>query len=113
MAGTAARTIRKSIDPDCLLDGELHPSIRARLERVRELPVKGVANLRGVERVGDDVGAIWEFVPGQTLENFAKNATPDEIARVIREAELTIAAMHAAGIVHGAVHERNIIVTAG
>src|SRR4051812_21809607 len=104
------RTVRKSIDPDCLLDGELHPSIRMRLERVRELPVKGVVNLRGVELDGGDVYAVWNFAPGRTFEAVSKAAQPDEITRILREAELTLAAMHAAGIVHGAVHERNIII---
>src|SRR4051812_10886833 len=103
----------KQLGPDCLLDGELHPSIRMRLERVRELPVKGVANLHGVERAGagGEVVLLWEFIPGRTLEDMAETSPRDQIDRVLREAELIVAAMHAAGIVHGGVHERNILIT--
>jgi hypothetical protein len=101
---------KKQLDPDCLLEGDLHPSIRLRLERVRELPVKGVANLRGVERVGQDVFALWERVEGRTLQDVAATAGPEQIARILREAALIVSAMHGAGIVHGAVHVRNIII---
>jgi tRNA A-37 threonylcarbamoyl transferase component Bud32 len=104
------RIIRKPIDADCLLEGDLHPSVRLRLERVRELPVKGVANLHGVERAGHDVFALWERIEGRTLEDAAATAGTEQIARVLRETELIVSGMHGAGIVHGAVHERNIII---
>src|SRR5438067_5806613 len=43
--------VLKALDNDCLLKkGTLHPSIRDRLARVRELALTGVANLYGVER---------------------------------------------------------------
>jgi hypothetical protein len=44
------QVVLKKLDDDCLLDGQLHPSIKLRLERVRELPVRCVANFLGVER---------------------------------------------------------------
>ena len=109
---TGRKTIVKRLDDDCLLDGQLHPSIRQRLERVRELPLRGVANLLGVERGGDSEGAanlVWEYVPGRPLEE----VTGDEPTwrRLCREVILAVEALHAAGIVHGAIHGRNVIVT--
>src|SRR5687767_13638500 len=44
--------VLKKMDDDCLLRGQLHPSIRERLGRVRELAHGGVANLYGVARDG-------------------------------------------------------------
>ena len=60
--------VLKKLDDDCLLDGQLHPSIKLRLERVRELPVRCVANFLGVERDGAGVAQmVWEFVRGTPL----------------------------------------------
>ena len=99
----------KPLDADCLLDGQLHPMIRQRLERVRELPLTAVANLIGVERVDGAARLMWEFVPGTPLADLGG----DEAAwvRVTREAILAVESLHASGIVHGAIHERNVIVT--
>jgi len=104
------RVVLKRLDDDCLLDGQLHPSIRERLERVRELPLRGVANLLGVERGADDAVThlVWEYVPGTPLED----VDGDEATwrRLCREVILAVQALHAAGIVHGAIHARNVIV---
>jgi serine/threonine-protein kinase len=106
----------KPLDDDCLLDGQLHPSIALRLQRVRELPVPAVANLHGVER--DDTGRpvlVWEYVDGRTLEEAARagcaggEMSDAQRAAVRRDVMLAIEALHAAGITHGAIHERNVI----
>jgi hypothetical protein len=47
-------------------------------------------------------------VPGRTLEEVRGDAAA--WARWAREVILAVEALHAAGIVHGAVHERNVIV---
>src|SRR5882757_4794505 len=103
------RTSSKPLDQDCLLDGQLHPSIRVRLNRVRELPLTSVANLIGVEKVDGVAQLVWEFVPGTPLEGIRG----DEAAwgRWAREVILAVEALHSTGIVHGAIHERNIIIT--
>jgi hypothetical protein len=101
------RVVLKRLDDDCLLDGQLHPSIKLRLERVRELPVRCIANFLGVER--DDAGIAqmaWEFVPGTPL---AEVETRDWF-KLVREVILAVESLHVAGIVHGAIHERNVIV---
>jgi hypothetical protein len=100
------RVVLKRLDEHCLLDGELHPSIRQRLSRVRELPMTAVANLHGVERAdGGDV-LIWDFVPGRTLDQL----TEIERADVEADVRLVVARLHEHGIVHGAVHAGNIII---
>jgi serine/threonine protein kinase len=106
------RTVRKPVDEDCLLGGQLHPSVVERLERVRELPVISVANLLGVERDEDGVWMVWQFVPGTPLEAILKqsNYSPGYREKLIRELRLAVTAMHAHGIVHGAIHPRNVII---
>ncbi len=100
------RVVLKKLDDDCLLDGQLHPSIKLRLERVRELPVRCVANFLGVER--DDAGVaqmVWDYVPGTPLAD-VKSA---DWLRLSREVVLAVQSLHAAGIVHGAIHGGNVI----
>src|SRR3982751_1045875 len=46
--------VLKPLDRDCLLPSGLHPSIKERLARVRELALGSVANLYGVERESRD-----------------------------------------------------------
>jgi hypothetical protein len=106
-----SQTVRKRLDEDCLFAGELHPSIAERLNRVRELPVQAVANLNGVDRDEQGVWLVWQFVEGSDFEQYrAQGHSPQELGRVIRETRLALTAMHAHGLVHGAVHERNIII---
>jgi serine/threonine protein kinase len=114
--------VLKRLDPDCLVSRpsgvKLHPSIRDRLARVRELAHARVANLHGVERdpaYGDETTAflVWEYVPGRTLDEWATSpeVTPKELLLVARELILTVESLHARGIVHGSLHARNVIVT--
>jgi tRNA A-37 threonylcarbamoyl transferase component Bud32 len=105
--------VTKPLDEDCLLSGGLHQAIKERLARVRELAHAGVANLYGVER--DDAGRawlVWEHVPGEPLADLvnARRSSPRELWVVLRETVLAVEALHARGIVHGAIHERNVIV---
>ena len=102
------RVVYKRLDDDCLLDGQLHPSIRRRLERVREVPLTHVANLIGVEKVDGVAQLVWEFVPGKSLEEMRGDAPA--WGKWVREVILAVEALHATGIVHGAIHERNVIV---
>jgi tRNA A-37 threonylcarbamoyl transferase component Bud32 len=101
------KIVLKKLDDDCLLDGQLHPSIKLRLQRVRELPVRCVANFLGVER--DNAGVaqmVWEFVPGAALAE-VKSA---DWLKLSREVVLAVQSLHAAGIVHGAIHARNVLI---
>jgi tRNA A-37 threonylcarbamoyl transferase component Bud32 len=101
------KVVLKKLDDDCLLDGQLHPSIKLRLERVRELPVRCVANFLGVERDAATGVAqmVWEFVPGTPLAQ-VKSA---EWLKLSREVVLAVQSLHASGIVHGGIHGGNVI----
>src|SRR5271168_2717735 len=75
------QVVVKIMEQDCLLRGQLHPSIRERLARVRELAHRGVANLFGVERCDDRVFAVWEYVDGQPVDQHAsKFSGPAELS---------------------------------
>ncbi len=106
--------ILKRLPGECLSRGRLHPSVRRRLECVRELAHGEVAVLLGVEREGDAAWAVWEDVAGMTLEEWMA-CGPDDAAvtGVRREVELAVAGLHGLGIVHGAIHGRNVIVQEG
>jgi hypothetical protein len=110
--------VLKILDPDCLLrtgaNPKLHPNIRDRLARVRELAHGRVANLYGVEHDRGQAYLVWEYVVGQTMEEWAtgKGVSPRDLLMMARELILTVEALHARGIVHGAIHGRNVIVDA-
>lgn len=101
--------VLKVLDDACLVDGDLHPDIRQRLARVRELAVPGVANLLSVERAGPHAYLVWDFVKGISLADWLAKK-PDRSQRLLaaRELVLIVESLHAAGIVHGAIHPRNI-----
>jgi serine/threonine protein kinase len=112
-AGPGGRKIvLKKMDEDCLLGGDLHPSIRERLSRVRELAHAGVANLHGAARDGESAYMIWEFVPGQTFDQYIADPlrTQREILLLARELILSVDSLHMQGIVHGALIGGNVIV---
>jgi len=102
--------VLKLLAEDCLLGGKVHPSIRRRLERVRELAVKQVANLHGVQRIEGKAYLVWDFIEGRTIGEAMKDADERQSERLGRELMLAVRAMHSAGIVHGAIHNGNVIV---
>jgi serine/threonine protein kinase len=114
LADGGREVLLKPLDADCLLHGQLHPSIKERLARVRELALKSAANLHGVERDGRGVFLIWEFIPGESLESAAAKMSPTQLIAMMREVVLSVEALHQVGIVHGALHACNVIIdTAG
>jgi len=103
--------VLKTIDPDCLLRGALHPHVRDRLGRVRELAHASVANLFGVEREAGTVYLIWEYVEGVAFDLHAgANRSPREVASTARELVMAVDLLHMQGIVHGALIGANVIV---
>jgi tRNA A-37 threonylcarbamoyl transferase component Bud32 len=101
--------VLKRLDEDCLHRRQLHPSIRERLAKVRELPHPRLATLRGVERWRGMACLVWTWLDGETwddcvgkpMENFGA------LASALVEA---VEALHELGIVHGNLHGRNAIV---
>lgn len=104
--------VLKALDEDCLWKGQLHPSVKDRLGRVRELAHAGVANLYGVERDGGLCYLVWDYVQGEALEDYARS--PECGARqfllTARELVLSVEMLHARGIVHGTLKGSNVIV---
>lgn len=113
--GPGGRTVvLKKIDPDCLIGKSLHPVVRDRLTRVRELAHASVANLFGVEREGENAYLMWEYADGVRLDFYAEaDHSLREVAAVMRELVLAVDLLHMQGIVHGALIGSNVIVTAG
>jgi len=103
---TGRRLVLKRLPNDCLRGGKLHPAIRDRLERFRELPLVTFATLIGVERWGDEVVTVSEYIDGRPLSS----AAPDECPRLLKALRHTIGALHALGLVHGQLHEGNVVV---
>jgi serine/threonine protein kinase len=107
--------VLKMLDEECLLRGKLHPSIRERLARVRELAEKGVANLHGVERDGQHTYMVWDYVSGGTLadESLVAGMSQRQFLEVARELVLTLDSLHGSGIVHGAIKPGNVVIRDG
>jgi hypothetical protein len=106
------QVVLKRLDQDCLLGKSLHPSIAERLNRVRELAHVAVANLHGVVREGSEAFLVWEYVPGQTFDEYLSTAgrSSRELLVLAREIILHVESMHMQGIVHGSIVGSNIIV---
>ena len=106
------RVVLKVLDADCVQDLRLHPLIKDRLNRVRELATPMVANLRAVERDEDRVFLVWDYVEGQTLEEWHATDPSEEQRRSVgRDLIQAVESMHLRGIVHGALHGGNVIVS--
>ena len=101
------RVILKTLDDACLQHGRLHPNVKERLARIRELPVRDLAMLHGVEIVDGQPVLVWDDLPGETLAQFVSHARPPGLGR---DVSLLVDALHGHGIVHGAIHARNVIV---
>ena len=100
----------KLLESDCLLGDKLHLSIRERLERVRELPQKDIANLHGVERDGGMTYLVWDFISGEPILDAAERGHEADRKRLARELVLSVQSLHLAGIVHGRIHAGNVLV---
>jgi hypothetical protein len=104
--------ILKALDPDCILKNTLHPSVRDRLSRVRELAHPNVANLFGVERDADKAYLVWDYIDGVTFDTYcADERSLRELALAARELVLAVDLLHVQGIVHGALVASNVIVS--
>ena len=53
---------------------------------------------------------VWDYVEGAPLEAIAPNLPTHEATRILREIGSIVQTLHALGIVHGAIHARNIII---
>src|SRR5690606_20628106 len=83
-----------------------------RLARVREVAHPRVANLYGVEREGDWIAAIWQWIPGQRWDEWSRDParTPQQVLLGFRELAVAVEELHTLGLVHGALHEGNVLI---
>lgn len=108
---TDRMVVLKALASDCMLDGMLHPGIADRMARVRELAHTGVANLYAVELHDDRAIAVWEYMAGKTFCEYANQLdSPDQLLELGRRLIQSVDAMHALGIVHGAIRDSNVFV---
>jgi hypothetical protein len=106
--------VLRKMPAECVVEGQLHPLIKERLTRVREIAHAGIANLHGVGRESDgSAWMIWEYVEGRTFTEYAAlpQRTPRELAAIGRELVLTVETLHMQGVVHGALSGTNVFVT--
>jgi hypothetical protein len=88
----------------------LRESVKERLNRVREIPHSRVANLLSVERQDETVVLIWEYIEGDHFETAITGKTLEETIDLAEDVVRCVEAFHAQGLVHGALHGRNIII---
>ena len=101
--------VLKRLDDDCLYRRQLHPSIKERLAKVRELPHARLATLRGVERWKEMPCEVWTWLDGEAWDD--ATAKPLENFGMLASSLVeTVDALHELGIVHGNLHGRNVIV---
>lgn len=114
--GLGKLVVVKPLPRDCVVGGpagELHGHVRDRLLRVRELADVRVAALYGVE-VDELLGPVlvWAWVEGEDLPT-AISKRKLSVLDVARAVVGGVEKLHLLGIVHGALHLRNVIVTPG
>lgn len=103
----------RALPNDCLLQGQLHPNIKERLERIRQIPHMGVGTLLGVER--DESGAawlVWDLIDGKPLVDVASDPARSmcDVASLVRELTLEVESFHSLGLVHGALGADSVMV---
>lgn len=108
--------VAKPLPRDCLVQGELHAHVRARLTRVRELAELRVGRLHGVEE-DPELGPmlLWGWVEGEDLPAAAARgligSELGSVTDIARRLVSCVEKLHLLGIVHGALHLRNVIVS--
>jgi len=101
--------VLKRLEDDCLHRQQLHPSIKDRLARVRELAHPRIATLRTVERWNGMACLVWTYLDGETWDD-AIAAEGANLPALCSALAATVDALHETGIVHGSLHGRNVIV---
>ena len=100
------RVVLKLLPRDCLRDGRLHPNVRLRLTRLRELPMRSFVNLIGVDRTEHGVVIVSEYVEGKPFTELSVI----ERSGVAAGLRLAVQQLHQLGFVHGNLHGGNVIV---
>lgn len=96
-----------------------HPELASECEkaldearRLVRIKHSNVVRVYGAEQVGDEIGLSMELVRGQTLEDIVKRQAPfgaNEATLIGIELCRALAAVHAAGILHGDIKAHNLM----
>jgi hypothetical protein len=100
--------VLKRLDADCLHRNQLHPAIKFRLARVRELAHPQLATLRGVERFNADAYSIWNCIDGTRWDQ--REQAADEWSQLALKLISAVQTLHSQGIVHGSLHAGNVYI---
>ncbi|GIW75007.1 MAG: hypothetical protein KatS3mg104_0070 [Phycisphaerae bacterium] len=103
---TGQMVVYKRLSEDCCQKGQLHPSIRTRLQKLREVPANSMVNLIGVLRNDLGVVLVREYVPGTSLDLL----NPLERNRAFEAVCHAVSQLHQHGLVHGSLKPTNVIV---
>ena len=93
---------------------ELADAVREEGRLLAKVDHPNVARVHGVAENAGRLGLWMEFVEGRTLHDVVKAGgplEPDEVARIGGDLCSALAAIHAAGIVHGDVKAQNVMIT--
>ncbi len=102
------RWVLKRLPDDCRHGDGIHPAIRERLARVRELAHARAATLATVVRGTDGAYLVWTHVDGRSLDQVTP--TVDTFPALARGLASAVETLHARGLVHGALTPGNVIV---
>lgn len=106
MDETGEVVVYKRLPEDCCQKGQLHPTIRTRLQKLREIPASSMVNLIGVFRNELGVVLVREYVPGRSLDRL----DPLDRDRIFEGVYRAVSQLHQHGLVHGALKPTNVIV---
>ncbi len=100
------KVVLKLLPFDCLWRGQLHPNVKDRLERLRELPGTQLQGLIGVEVMEKGVVSVTPYVEGNNL----RECDEAELGSALAQLPRIVASLHRLGMVHGAISAGNVIV---
>ena len=98
-----------------LVDDHTEARVRHEFELLRELEVEGVVRPMALERSGDRLVMLLEYIPGRSLAQVVEDGALSVASFLPKAIELsaTLARVHAQRIVHRDVKPSNILVEAG
>ncbi len=102
----------KVLRPELARQAELVERFRAEAVALARLRHENIAALYGLDRQGDDLVMVMEFVRGETLESRVKRAGPmpwQEVISVMRGVLAALGHAHARGVVHRDIKPANVM----
>lgn len=104
----------KVLKPRYARDPGFVQRFRQEARALAALPLTHIVQIYDVERVGDDLWIVMEWVDGRTLRDVLKDEGPlgwERTLGLIRQCTEALAAAHDAGILHRDVKPENVLLT--